>query len=329
VIVEILENIATPAKLFIQGQVYDLPQHFGQEWVSKGLAKPSTEIPHDIRAIFERLDLGAGKTAVFLPFVGEFGHLCMTHLRIVHFNRAARKIVCCRPGEEILFPSADEFCTDWTDPMTDLERVATMHAHSFPWNDILARYPQAIPIPSGRLTPEQELAVIHPEIRIPFRPTRRGLTADVLLGVRSRGLFPERNWKHWQALTNALRSHGITFAVLGADGTSHDLEGQVLRTGKDTSAAIELLQRPGTLYVGTDSGASHLASTVGTKMVLFREDKHRSRNLVPRMKLVNDRITFIENAWDDPDRVIDFVLNRYQHDRSQGNSASTTGPQRT
>ncbi len=43
--------------------------------------------------------------ALFLPFVGEFGHEVMAHVPFVHRARVKHKIVCCRPGNEACIPA--------------------------------------------------------------------------------------------------------------------------------------------------------------------------------------------------------------------------------
>jgi hypothetical protein len=260
-----------------------------------------------------KLDDGAGRKCLFLPFIGEFGHLIMTHIRQVHFHRAGRKIVCCRPGEEVLFPSADAFDTDWHDPIDDSVRCGTANDHLPVWNYIERRYPYHRRIVAGRLTPEQELYAIQPKLRIPFRPTLRGLQADVVLGIRHRRFCPERNWKHWQFIVDRITAAGFTFAVIGAKPTSLELEGQVCHSGDfDTDAAIELMQKAA-LYVGTDTGVSHLASTVGVPMLVFRETASQSRNLLPRMAEVNPgNVETIDDGWVNPSRVADRIIERLQ-----------------
>jgi hypothetical protein len=290
--------------------VYDVPPAFAKPWIDSNIAKPSADIPHDIRPLFDRLDIGRNQTALFLPFIGEFGHEVMTHLRIVHFNKAEYKIVCCRPGNEALYPSADEFVTDWQDPVNDLERVGTMERYRADWYDLEARYPHAEVVPAGNLDQEQAAAAINPAQPIPFRPRRRGLQADVLIGTRHRGFCPEKNWQHYPQLAEALRRHGYTYAVIGRKPGSHDLEGQTLHTGDmDTDAAIELLQSPA-LYIGTDSGTTHLAATCRTEMIVFGLHTRQHRNYIPRMQQVNDRITYLPNVWDKPEEVIETVLAR-------------------
>jgi hypothetical protein len=270
----------------------------------------------EIGSMLTRLAVGAGRPCLFLPFVGEFGHEVMTHIRLVHFHQASEKVVCCRPGHEVLYPSATSFVIDWQDPVNDLHRIATMRHKAIAWPVIIDQYPNHQVIAAGGLTREQELYCIEPAVRIPFRPRVRNLKVDVVLGVRQRQFAPIRNWTHWKAVANGLRDAGLTFAVMGNRATSFDLDGQSLHTGDyDTDLAIELLKSC-KLYVGTDSGGSHLASTIGASMLVFRETASGSRDLTPRMREVNGRcITALSNAWDRPATIIDKMLKMVDRGR--------------
>src|SRR5690606_19352583 len=121
-----------------RGFVYECDEAEGEELVRRGLAEETQTPPPHIADLLARLDDGAGEPVLFLPFVGEFGHLSMSHVRMVHFHRASRKAVCCQPGQEVLFPSADEYFTDWTDPIRDKDRVGTLRDRKIPWPNIEA-----------------------------------------------------------------------------------------------------------------------------------------------------------------------------------------------
>ena len=309
--IEMLTTLATPQQCHSQGETYEVTDAMGVHWIRCGAARRTSQPPTIIAELLARLDIAAGGKALFLPFVGEFGHQVLTHLRIVHFNRAAHKIVCCRPGEQSLYPSADQFVTDWVDPVPDDRRIATCRSETFDWRHIEARYPDAVPVAAGKLSPTQELHCINAGQPIRFRPRRRGLSPDVVLGVRFRHLFPERNWQHWQSVADALTGAGYTFAVMGADVTSFHLQGEQFHTGDyDTDAAIESLQNC-RLYIGTDSGGSHLAATVGAKMLVFRTDAGGSRDMTEQMRERNPGrvIAAPASAWEQPSELITAAIH--------------------
>ena len=87
---------------------------------------------------------------------------------------------------------------------------------------------------------------------------------------------------------------------MGDKRTSFDLKGQAAHSGDyDTDAAIELLQGC-SLYIGGDSGGSHLAAAVGAPMLIFRETASRSRDLTSRMAITNPgRVEVMPSkSWD-------------------------------
>jgi len=307
--VRMLKTLARSGGALRFRHIYELENADAAELVSKSAAEISIEPPEHIAQLLARLDEGAGEPCLFLPFVGEFGHEVMSHMRMVHFHKAETKVVCCRPGCGVLYPSADQCVTDWIDPVSDIDRIGTMRDTAYEWPDIVAGFPDHHPIRVGGLTFTQETHCIRPGERIDLHPNRRGLRADVAIGTRHRVFASEKNWGHWQRVADAIASAGHTFAVIGAKGTSQDLAGQVCNTADlDTDAAVELLQHC-RLYIGTDSGSSHLASTVGAKMLVFREPRNGMRDFVPRMKLVNPgNVDYLAAGWDDPCMVIERAL---------------------
>jgi hypothetical protein len=311
--VEMLETIGTAVGPYRRGEIYDVVDEIAADWTRANFARETTTPPAEVAKLFERLEDGAGKPCLFLPFTGEFGHQVLSHLRIVHFHRASEKAVACLPGEEVLYPSASGFVTNWDHPIPDVHRIGSNRTTPLEWPDVESAYPGHHPVKSGGLTPAQEIFAIHPEVPIPFRPKCRGLQADVVFGVRNRAYCPERNWQHWQRVADAMRFNGFTFAVIGHRSTSLDLAGQVCHSGDlDTDAAIELLQNC-KLYVSTDCGASHLAATVGAPMLIFRETKSGSRDFTRRMQAVNPRpIGIVYNGWENPCNVIARAVERLE-----------------
>lgn len=313
-------NFATATGEFRAGMLYAVDPLIADEWIRKGFGYESNDRPQYVQELLARLDDGAGKPCLFAPPVGaEFGHIVLSHMRLVHFHRASEKVVCCRPGQGVLYPSVgrNDIIEHWTDPTLDKDRMGTSRDVSpeiVPeWADIRAAYPDHHVVTFSGFTLEQELWAIHPTRRIELFPRRRGLRADVVLGVRHRELATNRNWAHWQALAEAANAAGISFAVAAARDTSFDLPGQLMHTEGDTDAAVELLQHC-KLYIGTDSGASHLASTVGAPMLIIgRDDSTGFRDFTHRMAMVNPNpIEIVREGWTKPQRVIERMLARMQ-----------------
>lgn len=281
-----------------------------REWAEKQIRAIETK-QHD-----DKLQIGAENKAIFLPFLGEFGHKMMHFVRLVHFSTAKNKLVCCRDGEQVLYPSATGFITDWIDPVPDSAKVGTDRVLR-DWGELLKQYPDFQPVPSGALSPDQEMMAYSPDVRIPFKPKVRGLSVDVCIGTRSRQFLAMKNWPHGQKLADALRSNGYTYAVIGSRATSYALEGQTCISGDygDVDAAIELL-RSCQLFCGQDSGGAHLATTVGADCVVWDVPDFAActtRKFFDRMRLVNQdhqmtRIT--DDKWNDVDFIIETVLTQ-------------------
>jgi hypothetical protein len=306
--VEMTTCLSTAAGPYHGGEVYDVPDTEGRSWIARGAARYSTTPPRHVREFFGRLDQGAGAPCLFLPHVGEFGHRIMTGIRLVHWHKASRKVVCCRPGEEVLYPSATEYVTDWKDPIEDAKRCGT--GQPLDWPEIQARYPGHTCIDTGNLDRQQELLCIHPDQRIPFRPKRRRLAADACLGIRYRAFCREKNWPGWNVVADAISAAGFTFAVIGSRPTTLDLHGQLHHSGDhDTDAAVELLQNC-RLYIGSDTGTSHLAATIGTPMLVFRQEWTRNRDLRHCMAQRNpgNVEAMPAGTWEQPEAVISRTL---------------------
>ncbi|HWE03159.1 MAG TPA: hypothetical protein VG326_12185, partial [Tepidisphaeraceae bacterium] len=283
-----IQTLSTAMSAFRTGESYEVVDATGAAWIKAGLAVETDLPPEWISDLYARLDVGAGKPCLLLPHLGEFGHRICTGIRICHWHKCDRttSVVAIREGEQVLYPSYRHFITNWTDPTDDSRRAGTMRSPASMWPDITSRFPDHVAIEQGGLTPTQELIAICPDQRIPFRPKRRGLTAEVLIGVRRRQFHDTKNFPHWQRIADALRAEGITFATIGDRSSSFDLDGQEWHSRDfDTDAAIEGMQSC-RLFLSTDTGSAHLAATVGCRQLVIREEFF-GRNFVPRMKQVN------------------------------------------
>jgi hypothetical protein len=306
--VKMLEQLATPEQCYVANEVYEAPSDaVGASWVRAGLATISDTPPAFIAEFYARLDDGAGQKCLFLPNLSEWGHLLLTGIRLVHFHKASYKIVCCRPGEEVLFPSANEFCTNWTDPITnDNERVGTIRDKVYPFPEIEAHYADAKPIRTDHLTLAQEMIALYPEQKIPFKvkhcPYHR---VDYCLGTRNRPFCPDKNWPHWQKLATRYASMGSSFAVIGGEDEP-DLLHQSFHSRGNVEMAIDLL-RHCRWFIGTDSASSHLASLCGCEMIIFQKEGYR--NFIPIMELHNpNKIHYIKEGWERPEAIHGEIL---------------------
>lgn len=311
-------------RLLNPGETIDIAGFVGTQLIAFNMAEKATE-PTDLRERFlERLNVGAGRPCVFLPFVGEFGHKIMYHMRLVEWHEASEKIVCCRRGEEVLYPSADAYFYDWTDPIDDAERAGTDRIDR-QWPKIEERYCDHVLIPGGGLTYREEMFCIRPEKRIDLQPFAvRGLHVDVCIGTRARQFMPRKNWPYAQLIGDWLRNQELTFAVIGTRASSYAVDGMKYPMSGDygdIDAAVELLQNC-RCFVGIDSGAAHLASTVGCPMVVQAVPDSRSF-IMGRMAVVNPgKVTEVpETAWDHPEALIAALAHQLEPYRAQPEEA--------
>jgi hypothetical protein len=246
--------------------------------------------------------------AVFLPWIGEFGVMLLRWVRYVHWYEATEKIVCCRRGFEVFFPSATAFLYDWPDLLEDRDRVGDGDTHNasaplLAYGEELKKlYPRHIHVlphhDRGKQCGLKAFSLVPAVVR--------GLSTDVVLGVRSRQYKPARNWSYWECLAKSLSSDGYSIGLVGQKGTSQDLVSATVRAwdwGDDPSASIELLSNC-RLYIGTDSGASHLAAFCSAPSLVFQYDGDGVGHHVDKMQAINlSYFQFLHNVWDHPDVV--------------------------
>lgn len=242
--------------------------------------------------------LKSERKVVFLPFYGEFGFYIMSHIRWVHHSSAPEKIVCCVRGDECFFPSASSFYYEWQHPFEDWRRCGLRDKYSFKsiaptkleldlFKRLKEKYSDAFlaqlqrPIPFSQVH-KWPVPVHAPALHIP--------KVDVVICARHRQAHTHegdkgmRNFRHWQPLADHLVSRGFTFAVIGNADTSFEVRGATIVNWKHpnkTDVMISLLKQCG-LYIGTDTGPTHLAALLGVPMLVFRNPNDRAYNLLER-----------------------------------------------
>lgn len=301
------ERIDTPQGRLLRGDIGEVYDALGVFMKLKGRAVEVPE-PADVEERFQvRLQNGAGKPCLFMPFVGEFGHQIMYHIRLVQFHQASEKIVCCRRGFEVLYPSATAFDYDWEDPIDDAVRAGT-DRQLRDWPEIERRYPGYRPVQGGNTMLSQETLVLNPGGEIPLKPKTRGLKVDVCIGTRKRGMAVEKNWEHWAAVGRALQAAGLSVAVIGTREMSYPIEGAELSGDYgDVDAAVELLQNC-KLFIGPDSGSAHLATLAPAPHVMVLPHPYSTRYL-PRMAAVHPSVSFFPDAcWTHPDKAVELAV---------------------
>jgi hypothetical protein len=258
------------------------------------------------------------RKVVYLPHYGEFGFLIMNHLRAVHQDEAGIKIVCCERGTECLFPSATGFFHDypalrdehrggdtsdwkWKDCEESDSRLQQILPQSYPGHEIV------------RLKYESPWSVSH-SIKFCPKVAAELPSVDVVLGVRKRAFCPEKNWQHWEQLADALQSVGLTVGLVGTQETSCDIRADARSWDHSqgaTAGTVDLLNHC-RLYVGTDTGTSHLAALMDVPQLTFRfvGQVQGNDDFLPMMERTNRRyFRRLEDAvWQRPDEVLGAVI---------------------
>lgn len=288
-----------------------------QNW--NDILKYNSKIP-----IIEQIKRGSKKACVFMPFMGEFGFFINTFSRYVNYFKCLKKIVCCKKGQEVFFPSADEFFYDWEDFHDDKNKLGA----NIPTGD--SKYKKIKAKISSKFRGFDVIEVGH---EIPYRfvqfmpvdliPFCEELKYDVVIGPRNRARDIQRNYpeEKWQKIVDKLIKNGFSVASIGQKETSYDLKGVSYNSwdnNRPTDAMISMLQNC-KLFIGTDTGTSHVATMCGCPMIIFRKQDW-STNFIPFMKQINSNFLFIEDGWENEDSIINKSLGFLNNNKTKVNS---------
>lgn len=238
------------------------------------------------------------KPVVFMPNYGEFGPIIDKVIKLVHFFKAPEKIVCCQPGEESFYPSADGFYYDWTyDLIAEKHRWGTFTkrklsiASGVRENNIdYQKYKKLTAEESDRIQahfgpeynhismwsfgPDMIWAKKYSHLfRFEF-PDKKVLSSqpDIVISPRKRESRPDNNFEHWGSFAQHMNNCGYSIGCVGIKKNSFPIE-QSIENSWDyedgSGAAIEMIKNC-KLYVGLDTGTSHLAAFISPPMIVFQ-----------------------------------------------------------
>jgi hypothetical protein len=235
----------------------------------------------------------------FLPYLGEAGWFFMWHVHMVNQFHASEKIVCCKENERIYFPTATEFYIH-NYSNKDFDKSGTQH--SFDFGILKQQFRNCDLVPSDWLNGNDEETIPDYFYKYPLELESKVLVEnpfDIILGARYRERGPQRNWRHWDKIKSYLDSNKISYAILGKPETINPIFKDCIILDNDETA-IHCLKNC-KLYIGNDSGSSHLAALCKAPMLIFRYPSLGDRT--NRMKLLNDKVKIIE-GWSNPELVI-------------------------
>ena len=256
------------------------------------------------------------QNVIIPPYQGEFGCKLLRHVRFVHELHADAKLVCCGRGEESLYPSATGFEYEWQHAGPDELRIGDGPKGKAPHRDgyapidpVYAEYgpwKKFKPVATARLSPV--------DVALGVRQRAQISKALALASAKERAdceWMAERNWAHWDWLASRLRELGLTIGLVGHPESSQTIPAQVRAWDHPdgcTAGSIDLLSRC-RLYVGTDSGATHLAAMCDAPTVGFRLARS-SPDFMLFAQIMNQReFTRLPNAaWNDRHLVLEAVI---------------------
>ena len=271
------------------------------------------------------------KEVVILPFYGEYGYYLTSFVRSVQRLRSPRKVVCIRRGEEVLFPTASAFFYDWRDFIPDSQKCGFRDSWPITPRPPLREEDRELINELEKTFPHHELLIIDTplsskeviDITIPIdrmmEPQRR---VEIVIAARRRhanGTFGDRglrNFHRWSEIVEPLGEAGYSFGQIGLSETSYQLPLITTRSWdapSPTQEAIAMLQHA-FLFIGTDTGPSHLAAIVGTPAICFRNPQEAlSPNLLeminrPIYSARQRHFQTIEYGWNDPEAVVAAAL---------------------
>lgn len=257
---------------------------------------------------------------LFLPFRGEFGFVIMYHAPQVHAAIRPGDLVCCERGNEALYPGAERYVL--VDRPVDAERRNGQEP------ELTARL---------RKRYGGEYEVVAPDVKAPrkyFVPQphhRFGIKADIVVCPRKREYGPDKNWLHWQELTNRIVEDGMTPFAAGAPDSSFPVSCECSWDyDRFLDATIEAMLSA-KIVIATDAGLAHLAVLCGRPLLMISHgpglvafgkddrgkpywpihmDRFRAENHL------NAPIRVVQNAWFSAEKVY-FAATEFLGDLTQ------------
>jgi len=228
---------------------------------------------------------------IFLPNHGEFGATIDKVIKVVSYKQSLHKIVCCKEGEESLYPDANEFYYDWEDFVedeykwglfaqprrknprrhihkdmlnTEFEKIKKrfgdnfkyVHMWPFSRDDVFSKYSHLFRVELKSKLDKKVNVVISPR----FRKSR-----------------PENNFLGWDYVCKKIKEKGYSIGCVGSESGSIKIEESSMNSWDytDNSSACVSMLNNCDLYLGLDTGVSHLASMLSCPMIVFSHANQR------------------------------------------------------
>lgn len=259
------------------------------------------EIYPMVKQLFRPTFFEKSSNCLFLPPDLPFGHYVAGYLRFVNYYNSSNKIVCCKTGEEIFFPNATAFEYDWTyedNFRNDIDYwkcgkykdITIVNNYNHGFSDYTMEYLLALPL-SFKVIPNFNYDIVI---------SMRYKTYKDKLHIGWQG-----NYTQWDKIVYPLLERGYKIVNIGVCDESLKIDGvhNSWEFSNPNEFSISVL-KGSKLFIGTDSGGSHLAGTVGITSILFRQ-YNSSVNCLPFIYNVNKKNTIIiEDGWNNPSEVL-------------------------
>ena len=251
------------------------------------------------------------KPCIILPHYGEFGWFIIRHIRVSHIVKCPHKVICCRKGDEIYFPNAQEFYYNWKNPQQDhlkngyrdLRGNDIYEKHKLIEN-IQKKYPNSILLdlsPQNQIFKnvcnvdslfekipkmvKRQLTIfkILKEVTFPLSCSSQKLSTDVVIGARQRAKSTRRNWLGWSKVANFLTENKIKYGVVGIKETTYPIENAAYYSWnfKNEEATINLINNC-KIFIGADTGTTHIATFLKKPIILVWKRWPHWEKFVPK-----------------------------------------------
>lgn len=233
------------------------------------------------------------KPIVLLPNYGEFGCVPVYLMKMFEHIKAPEKIVCCKKGEEVYYPSATGYFYDWKDFVDEPYKWGAFTKKSKA-GGLYRVYQKQLGDDCTHITNTlgEKYEYIHAwkinkdqTNTIPFQHLfkvdldsryKKGFDLDVIISPRKRGDRSENNYDQWEYIAEQLIEKGYSVGAVGTQEQSQVIKGVVNSWDQPNNFdnIIEMIKNC-KLYLGLDTGVSHLASLLHVSMIVFSHSNQR------------------------------------------------------
>jgi ADP-heptose:LPS heptosyltransferase len=246
-----------------------------------------------LEIIFQKHD----KPLLFLPNYGEFGPTVHKLMKVVNFCKCSKKVVCCKKGEESYFPTANEFYYDWSDFVEDKHKwgfFTKKRITGLGINEKYRYYQKMLQedydkiyskfgddfnyIHLWKLNKDPIFDKYNHLFKFNLSPkTIYNIKADIIISPRKKESRKENNFKKWDKLIKIFNKKGYSVGCVGTKDQSFHLKNSSVNSWDYpdfSSSIIELLSNC-KLYLGLDTGVSHIAALMSIPMIVFSHSNQR------------------------------------------------------